>query len=425
VKFRVEREVLGEAVSWVARSLPTRPVVPVLSGLLLEADGDELTLSCFDYEVSARARVPAEVGEPGIALVPGRLLAEIAKSLPPADVEIASAADMLILTCGSAEFALVSLSLEDYPKLPELPAAVGTVDSGALATAAAQVVPAASRDDTLPMLTGVCLEFDGTELTLAATDRYRLAVRTVGWHPADPLIHASALVPARTLADVARTVNAGRPVTIAFGQPDPDGGRPADGLISFEGGGRRLVARLIGAEFIRYASRFPKSFEASADLPAVPFTEAVRRVSLVADRTTPVQLAFRRDVVVIEAQTDGRARAVESVPAGFTGADRVISFNPHYLLDGLAAAALTGQGSLAATGDDPSAAPGRIRLQFTSPAKPALITWAGGDASADAGEADDQSAADGPGMRGQGHAEPDHPAEFRYLVVPLRTSAAG
>ncbi len=425
MKFRVDREVLGEAVSWVARSLPTRPVVPVLSGLLLEADGDELTLSCFDYEVSARARVPAEVGEPGIALVPGRLLAEIAKSLPPADVEVGSAADMLILTCGSAEFALVSLSLEDYPKLPELPAAVGTVDSGALAIAATQVVPAASRDDTLPMLTGVCLEFDGTALTLAATDRYRLAVRTVGWEPADPSIRASALVPARTLADVARTVSAGRPVTIAFGQPDTNGGRPADGLISFEGGGRRLVARLIGAEFIKYASRFPHSFEASAELPAVQFTEAVRRVSLVADRTTPVQLAFRSDVVVIEAQTDGRARAVESVPAGYRGADRVISFNPHYLLDGLAAAALTGQSQHAGSGEDPPAAPGRIRLQFTSPAKPALITWAGGEVSADASEASDQSAADALGVQGQGAAEPDYPAEFRYLVVPLRTPAAG
>ena len=422
MKFRVEREVLGEAVSWVARALPTRPVVPVLSGLLLEADGDELTLSCFDYEVSARARIPAEVGEPGIALVPGRLLAEIVKSLPPAEIEVASAADMLMLTCGSAEFALVSLPLDDYPKLPELPATVGSVDGGALALAAAQVVPSASRDDTLPMLTGVCLEFDGAELTLAATDRYRLAVRTVGWEPVDPSIHASVLVPARTLADAARTMSAGRPVTIAFGQPDPDAGRPADGLISFEGGGRRLVARLIGAEFIRYASRFPKSFEASAELPAVPFTEAVRRVSLVADRTTPVQLAFRSDVVVIEVQSDGRARAVESVPVGFAGADRVISFNPHYLLDGLAAAGLTCHAEPAGTGDDGSVAPGRIRLQFTSPAKPALITWVSGDASEGAAEAEDYSVGD---IRGPGDAQTEIPADFRYLVVPLRTPAAG
>ncbi len=181
MKFRVERDALGEAVSFVARALPTRPVVPVLSGLLVEADGDELTLSCFDYEVSARVTVAAEIGEPGTALVPGRLLAEISRSLPDADVEVATAAGMVMLTCGSAEFALVELPLEDYPALPEPPAAAGTVDGGVLATAAAQVVPSASRDDTLPMLTGVCLDFDGQALTLAATDRYRLAVRTVAW----------------------------------------------------------------------------------------------------------------------------------------------------------------------------------------------------------------------------------------------------
>ena len=226
MKFRVDRDVFGEAVSWVARALPTRPVVPVLSGLLLQVDGGELRLSCFDYEVSASATVPAEVGEPGSVLVPGRLLAEIVRSLPPAEVDVSTAADMMMVTCGSAEFALVSLPLDDYPQLPELPAAAGTVDGGLLATAAAQVVPSASRDDTLPLLTGVCLEAEGTVLTLAATDRYRMAVRRIGWDPADPAARFSALVPARTLADVARTVGPGQQVTIAIG---PAGGRPARG----------------------------------------------------------------------------------------------------------------------------------------------------------------------------------------------------
>ena len=463
MKFSVERDALGEAVSFVARVLPTRPVVPVLSGLLLEAEGEHLTLSCFDYEVSARIVVPAQVGEPGTALVPGRLLAEITRSLPPAGIEVTTAAGMVLLTCGSAEFALVALPLEEYPALPELPAAVGVVDGGALATAAAQVVPSASRDDTLPMLTGVCLDFDGQALTLAATDRYRLAVRTVTWEPADPAVRASALVPARTLADVARTMGPGRPVTIAFGRSDQEGSRPVDGMISFEGGGRRLTARLIGAEFIRYQSRFPASFEATAELAAGPFIEAVRRVSLVADRVTPVQLAFRRDVLVIEAQSDGRARAVESVPAAFAGPSQTISFNPHYLLDGIAAAALSGQGRPSSATDGDAAAvsdAGRIRLQFTSPAKPALISWIDGDATAGASEDDpvgpsaaqpDRNGAAhaslGPGPLGSpdgaktGSAEEAAEADagladtvdarladtaaFRYLVVPLRVPTAG
>jgi DNA polymerase-3 subunit beta len=400
VKFRVEREVLGQAVSWTARALPTRPVVPVLAGLLLHAEGDELRLSCFDYEVSARAAVPAEVGEPGTALVPGTLLAEIARNLPSADVEVTTTAGMVVLTCGPAEFSLVSLPLEEYPALPEVPAVAGTVDGGLLATAAAQVVPSASRDDTLPMLTGVCLDFDGPVLTLAATDRYRMAVRTIGWDPVDPHARFSVLVPARTLAEVARTMAPGKPVTIAVGQSERDATRPADGVIRFEGAGRRLTARLIGAEFIRYEARFPASFEASAVLPGGPFTEAVRRVSLVADRGAAVQLAFRRDVVVIEAQSAGRARAVERVPSQLDGDDQVISFNPHYLLDGLTAAALTGH---VPAGDSHPA--DSLRLQFTGPARPALITWLGGDREADSGQ----------------EGRPD----FRYLVVPLRAVAAG
>jgi DNA polymerase III subunit beta len=413
MRFRVGREVLGDAVAWVARGLSSRPVVPVLSGLLLEAEDDVLMLSCFDYEISARARVDADVKEPGTALVPGRLLAEIIRSLPALDVEVATDADLVGLTCGGAEFGLVSLPVAEYPVLPELPPAAGTVDGGVLAVAAGQVVPAASRDDTLPMLTAVCLDIDGETMTLAATDRYRMAVRDVRWDPEVPGLRAAAMVPAKTLADVARTMAAGVPVTVAFGTSDPQTAapgtgpsrdpHPADGVISFEGGDRRLTARLIGGEFIKYRSRFPGEFGSRALLPATQFTEAVRRVSLVAERATPVRLAFGSGNVVIEAHTDGRARATETVPAAFEGDERVISFSPHYLLDGLTAAAATADPLFATREgeDEPPADPGQIRLEFTSPAKPALITWAGDE---------------GP--------DPAHPAPaFRYLVVPLRTPA--
>ena len=472
MKFRVEREALGEAVAWVARALPSRPVVPVLAGLLLEATADGLVLSCFDYEISARVRIDADVEEAGTALVPGRLLAEITRSLPSQSAEFTSAADAVSLTCGSAEFMLVSLPIEDFPALPEPPAAAGTVDGGILAAAAGQVVPAASRDDTLPMLTGVCLDFDGDTITLAATDRYRLAVREVPWMPADPDLRAAALVPARTLADVARTMAAGVPVTIAYGasstgsQATPAAAlgsdvrgsgepRPAEGMISFEGGGRRLTARLIAGEFIRYRSRFPAEFGCRAEVPAGPFIEAVRRVSLVADRASPVQLAFGPGLVVVEAQAEGRARAVETVAADFEGDEPVIAFNPHYLLDGLAAAAAAGSARAPATPADGSAAApapgGRIRIEFTSPAKPALITWAVGSAPAgahdggDSGEqpgpeAGEQSGPeaggqDGAGSAAEGAGSAGSPAEgadstpevaaFRYLVVPLRVTAKG
>ena len=412
MKFLVEHDVLADAVAWVARALPSRPVVPVLAGLRLEA-GDGLTLSCFDYELAATAQVAADVAEPGTALVPGRLLAEITRSLPGQPAEFTADGDVGSLTCGSAEFALVSLPLADYPELPPTPPVAGTIDGGELAAAVAQVLPAASRDDTLPMLTAICLDIDGESITLAATDRYRLAVRELRWEPARPGLRAIALVPARTLADAARTMVPGEPVPVAFTPPgEPASGRdphPVEGMISFECRGRRLTGRLIGGEFIRYRSRFPDGYGCRAEMPAGPFIEAVRRVSLVADRASPVRLTFGRDQVVVEAQTEGRARAAEAVTASFEGDEPTIAFNPHYLLDGLTAAAAGASQARPPSGPEDESAPAAaaaIRLEFTSPARPALITLAGGGGEpAGAGEAG-----------GAGDAAP-----FRYLVVPLRS----
>ncbi len=216
------------------RALPTRPVLPVLTGLLLSAGqegqagqngGGFLTLSCFDYEVSARVRVRAEVAEPGTALVPGRLLVEIVRSLPQHPVDFADDPDGVSVTCGDAAFMLTPLPLGEYPDLPELPQLAGTADGGALAAAIAQVTPAASRDDTLPMLTAVNVELDGTTMTLAATDRYRLAVRGLDWSPALGLAdqgRIACLVPARTLSEAARMMSHGDAVRV---RAAPDRGR--------------------------------------------------------------------------------------------------------------------------------------------------------------------------------------------------------
>src|SRR5579859_1694324 len=426
MRFKIERDALAEAVAWVARALPARPVVPVLSGMLLEA-GDGLVLSCFDYDVSARFEVGAEVVEPGTALVPGRLLAEITRSLAGGQAEFVSDQDSIGLTCGPAEFTLVRLPVEEYPSLPTLPPAAGTVDGAELAAAVNQVAPSASRDDTLPMLTGVFAEIQDETITLVATDRYRLAVRELPWAPARPGLRASALIPARSLAEAARTMTAGGRVAIALRDADepaanagPDT-RAADGMIGFEGGGRRLTTRLLGGEFIKYASRFPAEFGSCGEVAPGPLIEAVRRVSLVAERGSPVRLAFGDDEVVIEAGSQGQARAVERVPALFEGDERVIAFNPQYLLDGLNAAATptaavhgrpapaeAGSGDSSETASA-SAEPGRIRLEFTSAVRPAVITCVpGGDRASSPNGQTAAAAADGDA------------ASFRYLVVPLR-----
>jgi len=423
MRFVVERDALAEAVAWVARSLPSRPVLPILSGLLLQAASGGLTLSCFDYEVSARIGMDAEVAEPGTALVPGRLLAEITRSLPGHPVEIDDADDVT-LTCGPASFSLVTLPIGEYPRLPELPRLAGTVDGGVLATAISQVTPAASRDDTLPVITGVNIEINGDVITLVATDRYRLAIRELGWNPARPDTRSTLLVPAKTLADAARMMAPGVPVRIMTrgtdragarsgqgargGEADTAGSlRAADAMIGFESGGRRLTTRLIAGEYIKYSSKFPADFGSCGDVPAARLAEAVRRVALVAERGSSVRLSFEPGKVTIEAGTKGQARARESVAAEFSGAESAIAFSPQYLLDGLAGALPAAAVTPPAPQDSKDAEregssppdEGRIRLQFTSPTKPALITGSP--------KAGDESAPD-----------------YRYLVVPLRALAS-
>jgi DNA polymerase III subunit beta len=458
MKFQLERDVLAEAVGWVSRALPARPVIPVLSGLLLQAAGG-LTLSCFDYEVSALVEVGAEVAEPGTVLVPGRLLAEITRSLPSLPVEFADDPEGVSLTCGSASFTLVTLPVEEYPDLPALSQTAGTIDGGDLAAAIGQVAPAASRDDTLPLLTGVNLEVDGKTMTLAATDRYRLAVRDLPWSPARSSVSGSYLVPARTLVDAARTMAPGEPVTIRLrsdrdrdaelaseygpgGAGDPDSrrapaSRAADAMIGFESGGRRLTTRLIAGEYIKYRSRFPGDFACRADVAAASFIEAVRRVSLVAERGSAVRLSFGGGEVTIEAETQGRARAREIIHADFHGVEPGIAFSPHFLLDGIAAAAVTATAPAAgppgADAPEPADGPpvthapepagGLIRLEFNSSTKPAVITGIRPPAAppstpgtATAPDADPQQPAN------PGDTASDAP-DFRYLVVPLRTAA--
>jgi DNA polymerase-3 subunit beta len=382
MRFRVDRDILADAVAWTARTLPSRPSVPVLAGIRMEA-GDTLNVSSFDYEVSADVSLPVSTEEPGTVLVSGRLLAEIARSLPGRPVDFAVEGSKAVLTCGSATFTLLTMPVEDYPTLPQMPPPTGRVGSDVFAAAVSQVAIAAGRDDTLPVLTGVRVEIDGDTITLASTDRYRLAVRELRWSPVVPEFTAAALVPARTLADTARSLTSGAEVSIALGLPGltgeaAPGSTAGEGMIGFEGGGRRTTTRLLDGEFPKFRSLLPDQVNAVAELPTAAFTESVKRVSLVAERSTPVRLAFSAGQLVLEAGTGDEAQAVEAIEASFDGDDIQIAFNPQYLLDGLAAI------------DSDTA-----RISFTIPTKPAVITG--------------KPAGDDPG-------EPD----YRYLLMPVR-----
>ena len=378
MKFRVDRDVLADAVAWTARSIPTRPgTLPQLSGMKVTTGPDGLTLSGFDYETSAEVTIPADVADDGQVLVSGRLLADIARALPHQPVDVALDGAKLSLTCASSRFSLQTMPVEDYPALPDMPAVAGTVDGDAFAAAVAQAVTAAGRDDMLPVLTGVKLEIDGPTLSLLATDRFRLSLRELDWRPVQPDIAVSALVPARVLSETARSLASGAVLSIALA-----GSGAGEGLIGFESSGagsrRRTTTRLIEGAFPNVRQLFPGTSPISAQIETAALIDSVKRVSLVAGRNTPVRIGFTEGTVTLEAGNGEEAQASESLESTLVGEDISIGFNPSYLLDGLQVIA----GS-------------HVHISMTQPARPAAFT-----------------SLDGP------DGEPD--SNFRYLLMPLR-----
>ena len=399
MKFRVARDDLADAVAWVAKSLPTRPPVPVLGGILLEVAGSTLTVAGFDYEVSTRATLSVDTLETfpdsddaaeaptERVLVSGRLLAEITRSLPAKPVDLAVVGPRVSIIAGSARFTLPTMPVEDYPPLPQMPGSSGRVDSAVFAEAVAQTAVAAGRDDTLPMLTGIRVEIDGDTLTLAATDRFRLAVRELSWIPDHPDMSTAVLVPARTLADAAKTLGGAAQVTIALG----------DGLLGLEAGGRRTTVRLLDVEFVKYRSLLPSSHTTTVDIPVSELGDSIKRVALVTDRGHHLRMQVTDGSLTLTAGGDDEGRAEEDLPASVDGAELLIAFNPAYLLDGLGVVHSD-----------------TVRLAFTTPARPALLVPILADA--EGGKNGSDPAADNGPNGAPGTAN----SAYRYLVMPAR-----
>lgn len=362
MKIRVERDALADAVAWVARSLPNRPTAPILAGLLMNASGDEVTLSSFDSTTSAQVTMPAEVTDEGTVLVSGRLLNEIARSLPNKPVEMVSDHTQVELICGSARFSLQTLPVEEYPTLPEMPTQTGIVDASVFEKSVSQVVIAAGRDELLNVFTGVRVEINGDRLSLLATDRYRMALKELTWQPSSPDIEGAVLVPGRVLADTAKSLTSGKTVTVSLSTTESEG----EGLVGFTGEGakgrREATTRLLNQAFPKVRHLMDVVGTVTVRVPTADLLAAVKRVSLVAERNTPLRMLIEDDHISLEAATGDQAHASEAIEAqiGVVGEEKSIEaagFNPHYLLDALGAL------------DAPYA-----HFSFTAPGKPCLIT---------------------------------------------------
>ncbi len=332
MKFQVNRDVFSEAVSFAVKLLPQRTTQPILSGVLLEASDGVLVLSSFDYEVSSRTEIAAEVDEPGSALVSGRLLAEIASRLPNAPVQFSTVDGKIAVQCGSAKFTLGSMPVEEYPTLPQVTERTGVLPAEDFAAAVAQVTVAASRDDVTPVITGVQLEVGDNSLSLVATDRYRVAVREIDWDSGNSSAEGTtALIPARTLAEVGKTFAHSGTVAVTISRGDDRE------LIAFSADKKTVTSLLLKGNFPPVKRLFPESVEDYAVINTADLVEATRRVSLVLEREAALRFTFSLDGVTLEAAGVEQAQASETIDGQLVGQETVVSLKPSFLLDGLGA----------------------------------------------------------------------------------------
>lgn len=389
LRCRVNKDDFADAVAWVARSIPARPANPVLSGLLITGSPLGLTVAGFDYDTSRQTHLPAEVATEGQVVVSGRLLSEITKALPAKPVDLAVDGNRLVLTCGSAKFSLPLMPVGEYPDLPVSPAETGSVPAELFAQAVGQVAVAAGRDETMQMLTGVRVEISGATVMLAATDRFRLAVRELAWQTTVDDAEAAVIVPSKALAEAAKAVAAGSEVHLALGDGDTVG---QDRLLGIHSGDKHSTTRLLDTEFPKFRQLFPADYTAVAIVEVADLIEAIKRVALVADKAAQIRMEFSDDGALrLSAGSGGEGaflgEAEEDLPVQFAGQPLTIAFNATYLTDGLAA--LNSE---------------RVHFGFTTSQRPAVLQPADKDQALDEGE--------GP--------YPAEAGEYRYLLMPVR-----
>ena len=375
MKFVVERDALVDAVNWVSKSISNRPITTALLGIVIDAT-DEITLSGSDLETSAKAKFKAEISQKGKVLVPGKLLAEISRSLPAKPVTFNLEGSRVLVTAGSAKFTLPTLPLVEYPALPELPTASGSLNSDLFATAVNQVAIAAGKDDSLPTLTGVFVEINKNQITLAATDRYRLAVRELTWSAQDANIETTSLLRARTLADAAKSLIGTSQVTIALAPANTN-----EKLVGFISEGKTMTSRVLDGSFPPFRHLLPTESTADAIIEVAPLLDSVRRVALVTDKTVPLRLNFSNNSLQLEAGTGDEAQASEKLDINYKGEDINIAFNPTFLTDGLTAINTA-----------------FVHITFTGANKPAVLT-------------------------GQTEAGSAPITNYKYLLMPMRYSS--
>jgi DNA polymerase III subunit beta len=348
MKVTCARDELLRHLGVVSRAVSTRMTVQILSGVKLSAAAGRLQLAATDMELSLRSSFDAEVADEGEVVVPGRLLVEIARLLPDADVAIDHRPEegAVVVTCGPATYKLHTYNPDDFPTLPDVERVqLVPVDRAAVLETAARVGRSASRDESRPVLTGILVRFEPGKLVMAATDSYRLSVKETAVEGETPDLEA--IVPARALGELARIAQAGDELTLGVYE---------NNQVVFGMDGIWLTTRRIDGQFPNYKQLLPETFEHELSLPREELLDVVRRTAVMAQRNSPLRLRFAEGELTISARTQDIGEATESLPAAFSGEALEIGFNPEFLREGIES-----------VDDD------ELQLKLISPLRPGLI----------------------------------------------------
>jgi DNA polymerase III subunit beta len=356
MKITCPRDDLAAKLAVVGRAVSTRTSVNILTGIMLRADAGRLALAATDMEISLRVSLDAEVEEEGAVVIPGRLLVDIVRLLPAADVTIEHRAEegIVHLTCGSASYGLHTYSPADFPRLPEVALdSAFSVDRQAMLDTIAKVSRSASRDESRPVLTGVLVRFEDGKLVMAATDSYRLSVKETALEQGPPQ-ELEAIVPARALSELARIGQAGGGDVLEIGVQENQ--------IAFGVDDVWLTARRIDGQFPNYRQLLPETFEAEVSISREELLDVVRRTALMAQRKSPLRLRFADGELTVSAQTQDVGESHESLPIQYAAEPMEIGFNAEFLRDGLE-----------------SVEDEQVRLKLISPLRPGLVQGDGDD----------------------------------------------
>lgn len=371
MKVEIDSAALADAVAWTTRVIDSRPANPILAGIQLEAIDGTLQLSAFNYEISARHHIEAGIDESGTALVLGKLLADITKSLPAEKTYLSTDNSTLTITSGKSTFTLQLMPEDEYPDLPVVPAKLGQVDAPTFAQAISQAIVAVSHEENRPVLTGVRIQFHGDKVVMTSTDRFRLSRSSFSWTPQDNDIDTTTLVRGSLLRDVARSLDEHQNVRLDFDTENP-------ALLGFENAGRISTSQIIDGEFPAVDRLFADEYPIQAVIDRQTLIGAIKRVALVAERNAPIRLVFEGQELTLSAGSVDEAQATETLDIDMDGDDITVAFNPTYLIDGLSAIT------------EPY-----VRLKMTTPVKPVEFN-------------------------GQQEADSDESMDYRYLLVPMR-----